>query len=320
MADQRKWETRILGNTKLEPTTMGIGGAWIGYLGQGNVDERIGADTVLRGLESGMNFIDTSGMYLGGRSEQFIGVALEEWFSRGNKREDLIICSKTGTRVRPHDYTYDFTMKSVETSLKAIGVDFLNIMLVHDPRDLDPVFADDGALVALQRLKEEGVIGAIGLGCRPHEHHRRCIESGDFEVSLTFKDFNLLYQTAYDAVIQPAYVKGVGVINASIMVNGFLGGADPLGTTRERAKRHGSARDDLVERSSALWQWCQDRKVDLGTLNLHYCLKEKKIASTVIGFSRPERVDQNVAAYFAAIDDDIWTELYDEFDLIHTGE
>jgi len=314
MVKQRQWETRTLGRTNLKVTTMGMGCAWLGHQGDGSFDEAQGAETVIRGLESGMNLIDTSGMYIRGRSERFIGVALKEWFARGNRRDELIVCTKTGTRVKPHDYSYDFTMKSVETSMEAMGLDYLDIVLIHDPETLDQVLAPNGAVTALKKLKEEGSIGAIGLGCRRHDHHRQCIETGDFEVSLTFRDYNLLDRSAMEGVIEPALDRGVGVINASIMLNGYLGGAEP-NRLADKARLHGSTDEELVARAQRLWEWCRDREVDLGTMNLQYCLKQERISSTVIGFSSPERVDQNVAAYFARIDDDIWTELYRDFDL-----
>ena len=314
MSEHRTWERRELGRTGLEVTVMGLGGAWLGHRGDGTFDEATGVETVLRGLESGMNFIDTSGAYIGGRSEQFIGIALEEWFARGNRREDLVICTKTGTRVRPHDYSYDFTMKSIETSMKAIGVDFLDIVLVHDPESLDPVLEPHGARDALKQLKADGVIGAIGLGCRSHEHHRRCIETGDFEVSLTFKDFNLLDRSAMQGVIELAVEANVGVVNASIMVNGFLGGTEPASMV-DRAKYHGRLPDGPIAQAQRLWEWSRDREVDLGTLNLQYCMRESRIASTVLGFSGPHRVDQNVDAFFAHIDDEVWSALETEFGL-----
>ena len=315
MTTRPNWETRILGNTNFEVTVMGIGGAWLGHSTERGVDEKIGIETVLRGLESGMNFVDTSGMYMKGQSEVIIGKALDEWFARGNKREDLIISTKTGTRVKPRNYGYDFTMESVETSLQALGVDSVELLLVHDPESLDPVFAENGALAALKRLKEEGVIGAIGLGCRRHEHHIQCIETGDFEVVLTHHDFNLANSSAYDTVIETARGYGVGVVNGSIMFNGYLGGADP-DALRERAGKHGSVDEDVINRVRMLWKWCMDREIDLGTLNLQYCLREPKIGSTVIGFSRPDRVDQNVEAYLASFDEEVWEELYRDFDFV----
>ena len=85
--------------------------------------------------------------------------------------------TKTGSRVRPHIFTYDHTMESVETSLELLQVDTFDVMLVHDPRDIEEVFAPNGALRALKELKAQGTIRAIGLGCRPHAFHQRCFES-----------------------------------------------------------------------------------------------------------------------------------------------
>ena len=314
MDTRPRWDIRSLGNTNLRVTTLGIGGGWLGHSGDG-VDEQVGVETVLRGLESGMNLVDTSGQYLGGRSEVIIGRALSEWFSRGNRRQDLVISTKTGTRVRPHDYSCDFTVRSVETSLTALGLDYIDILFVHDPQSLEGVFATDGALSALRRLKEQGVIRAIGLGCRSHEHHRTCIDSGEFEVCLTHSDYNLISRTSSQGVIGPADRRGVGIINGSIMLHGFLGGADPSGELQVRSKKHGRLDPEVEGVAQRLWQWCQDRQIDLGALNLQFCLREPRIASTVLGFSRPQRVDQNIEAYLSPMDDQIWTELGEDFDL-----
>ena len=286
---KQNWEKRTLGRTGFEVTAIGIGGAYLGHK-DGSTSREVGVQTVLAGLETGINLIDTSDDYLGGLSEEFVGEGLGHWFGQGNRREDLILSSKlTAHKSNPGAFTYDGAMRGFENSLQKLGVDYLDMFLVHDPVDLEPVLADDGAIAALRKLKEQGTIRAIGLGCRPHEFHQRCIETGEFEVSLTFQDYNLMLTTAEAGVLEPAMKKNVGVFNASI--NAALSNVNNADRARQVA------------------DWCRERDVDLATLNLHFCLRERRFASTLIGFSRPARVEEYVNTYEATFSDELWEEL-----------
>ena len=290
---EKHWEKRILGRTGFEVTVLGIGGAHLGRRG-GGFSTEIGVQTVLAGLETGINLVDTSDNYINGRSEGVVGQALEQWFSRGHRREDLILSTKLSVYDgNPNAFTYDGAMSGLETSLRRLRTDYLDIFLIHDPTNLEPVFADRGALAALRRAKEDGIIRAIGLGCRPHAFHRTCIETGEFDVSLTFHDFSLVDTTAEAGVLETAAEHHVGVFNASI--NASL------------------ARPDTAERSGQLADWCAERNLELPTLNLHFCLREKRFASILIGFSRPARVAQNMEALAMPIDDVVWKELARDF-------
>ena len=341
--EQPNWEKRRLGRTGLMVTPLGIGGAYLGQtrggppdrgqlderplderlLDERLLDEQVAVETVLRGLELGLNLIDTSPKYLGGLSERFVGLALQEWYRRGGKRKDLVLSTKVGSRVRPHCYTYEHTMSSIETSLELLQEERVDLMLVHDPPDLDPVFAPDGALAALKELKARGTIGHIGLGCRPHAFHRRCHESGACEVSLTFGDYNVLSQSAAVGVLVSAAAHVVGVLNATVFLMGLLAGRDPREVARTR-RRHGGwswvGEGDPIEYAHRLWAWCGARGVSMLSLNLQYSLRDprtgvKPPASTLIGFSRPSRVDEDIAAVLDPIPESIWQALHEEFGL-----
>ena len=194
---------RRLGRTDLYVTPLGMGGAWLGSTPEG-YDENVAVATVLRALELGINLLDTSGAYEGGKSEQFIGKALEQWYARGGKREDLILSTKTGSRTRPHDYSAEGTRKSIEKSLEMLKTDYLDIALVHDPDNLKPVLAPGCAWDVLKEYKKKGVVRAIGLGVRNQAFHRRMIATGDCDVCLTHSDYNLLTQSAAQGVLEPA--------------------------------------------------------------------------------------------------------------------
>ncbi len=291
---------RRLGRTNMFVTPIGLGGGWLGHTSEGFSDE-VAVATVLRALELGINLIDTSPLY--GESERRIGLALEEWYRRGGNRGDVILSTKTGTRTRPKDYSAEGTKRSIEESLRLLKTDYVDVMLVHDPDDLTPVLSPGGALEALRELKAQGVIRAIGLGVRSHEFHRRCIETGEFDVVLTYRDFNLLHQTAADGVLKHAAAHNVGVFNGMAILYGLLNGSDP------REARARAASDDEVQRAVKLWEFAQSKGVSLLGLNLQFCLREPRITSTLVGVANPEQLEADVAAVSEAIPDEVWEEL-----------
>ncbi len=290
---EHNWEKRTLGRTGFEVTVLGIGSAWLGHQ-EGRYTPDVGVQTVLAGLEAGINLVDTSDNYIAGRSEGIVGQALKHWFAQDHRREDLILSTKLSVYDGyPDAFSYDGAIYGLEQSLNRLQTDYLDIFLVHDPTSLDPVLADNGALAALRKAKEEGTIRAIGLGCRSHAFHRTCIETGEFDVSLTYHDFSLVDTTAEAGVLEPAAKHDVGVFNASI--NAALTRPDTAGRSRELAN------------------WCAKRDLELSRLNLHFCLREKRFASILIGFSRPARVVQNIQALAAPIDEAVWKELARDF-------
>lgn len=308
---------RRLGRTDAYVTPLGLGGAWLGYSPEG-LSESTAVATVLRALELGINLVDTSAAYLRRESERFIGLALEEWYRRGGKREELVLTTKTGTHVRPADYSAAATRESVARSLELLKTDYLDVVLIHDPQDLTQALSPDGALEVLQELKAQGIIRAIGLGVRTHEFHRRCIEAGLIDVSLTFRDFHLLDQSAVDGVLTTAAAHGTGVLNGSPTLNGLLGGGNPaefIHDVMQRSPRWMQFPEETVRRAQALWNFTQARGVSLLSMNLQYCLRETRITATLVGASTPEQIEADVAAMLAPLPADLWLALNAEFGL-----
>jgi aryl-alcohol dehydrogenase-like predicted oxidoreductase len=306
-AASRRWQTRPLGTTGRQVTPLGLGGAWLGRTEEG-LDKDLGVATVLRALDLGLNLIDTSASYLGGRSEAIIGQALRIWQQQGGRREDLVISTKTGTRNRrDRDYTAPGTIRSVETSLELLGLDTLDVVLVHDPSDLEPVLAPGGAWEALKSLKAEGIVRAIGLGVRNHAFHRRVIATGACDVVLTYRDYNLLHQTALDGVLEPAAGRNVAVLNGMTLVSGLLTGRHPREVVESKA--HHAGDEDEIHRAEMLWRWARERDVNLLALNLQFCMRQSRIAATLVGASTPEQIEADVAAAQAEIPDEVWDAL-----------
>lgn len=315
---------RPLGKTGLSVTPIGIGGAYLGVSrnnGTYEIDEDLGIAAIHRALELGINLIDTSAGYMGGgRSERIVGKAITQWLAAGGDRSSIVLETKTGTRDRQNRdagaYTAKATWESIETSLRLLDTDYLDIALVHDPREIEPVLAPDGAWEALQDMKAQGLVKAIGLGTRSHEHHQRLMETGVCDVCLTHSDFNLLTQTAREGVLAPAALHGVGVLNGTSLAHGLLLGTRPpdevvaswQGSWRERLK-HQPEVPAMLARAQVLWDWARCRHISLLALNLQYIARESRVSATLMGASTPAQIEADVNAITAELPTDVWDEL-----------
>lgn len=273
-------------------------------------DDATACAAVHAALGLGINLIDTSPLY--GESERRIGLALQEWYRLGGKRADLVLSTKTGTRTRPKDYSAGGTRRSVEESMRLLKTEYLDIVLIHDPDagDIEPALAPGGALEALLKMKAEGAIRAIGLGVRTHEFHRRCIGTGCFDLSLTYRDYNLIDQTALDGVILPASRQNMAVFNAAVLVGGLLGNVAPKPESITYEISEPDAR-----RAAALRDFAESRGVSLLALSLRYSLRDARITSTLIGVADTSELESDFAALSEPVPAGIWDELNQRFGL-----
>ena len=286
---------RKLGRTDMRVTEISLGGVGLG--GMRTVDDdNSAAATVRRGLERGINYLDTSPLY--NESERRIGQAFR---TLGGRPPGLYLSTKTGTHpLRRGDYTAAGTRWSVENSLRTLCVDSVDLLLVHDPPSMDPVLASGAALDELERMREEGKFRWIGLGVREHDKLLTAIRSGRFDAILTYRDYNLLRQTA-TSLIDEAAAAGVGIILAQVFVAGLLAGADPAETKYANDPDAAAARD--------WWLWAREREVPLRALSLQYGLRNPKVSTVLVGADTPEQVDEILAARDAVIPEAIWKEV-----------
>lgn len=285
-----KLSKRRLGRTELEVTCLGMGGARIG----GNeVSDDEAVEAVRRAITLGINYLDTSPLY--GQSERRVGLALADGW-----REKIYLATKTGTHPKWRgDYSASGTRRSVENSLSLLGTDYLDVCLVHDPSNMDPVVAKGGALDELQRMREEGLVKFIGLGVREHEFHKIAIETGIVDVILTYLDYTLVSQTANAWLLSFAYERDIGIVNGSPIAAGLLSGVEPDVNVRapEGAKAH------------QLWQWAAENDLSLLNLAIQFCLRQPLIATNLSGSKNAREIEQNFAAATAPIADEVWEKL-----------
>jgi aryl-alcohol dehydrogenase-like predicted oxidoreductase len=283
----------------MEVTEVACGGVALGSHVPGEeVDDAAAVEVVRRTLASGVNYLDTSPHYR--ESERRIGLALA---ALGGRPAGLYLSTKTGTHpLRNGDYSAEATRWSVENSLRLLGVESVDLLLVHDAEaSLGPVLGRGGALEELERLRGEGKLRAIGLGVRSHERHREAIRSGRFDAILTYADYNLVRQTA-GPLIEEAHAAGVGVIVAQALLAGLLAGPDPLG--RERFRR-------MPEAAAALdwWRWARDRAVPLQAVATQWVLRNPRVGCVLIGPRTAAEAEENVRLATVPLPSPIWDEV-----------
>ncbi len=211
-------ETRRLGRSNLQVTALGLGGAGFGGTSYGEVTDDEAIETVRAAISGGIRYIDTSPLY--GESERRLGLALQ-----GGLRERVVLSTKAGTHPRWRgDYSAEATYRSVENSLRVLGTDHVEVVLVHDPSTLEQALGPAGAFEALEDLKEQKVIRAIGLGVRDHGLLRA---SDTFGADGRGADLSRLYIAADDSSRRCAATCGgarYGCMNGSPLAMGLLSG------------------------------------------------------------------------------------------------
>lgn len=294
-----KLPRRRLGRTELMIPAVSLGGVGVGGLVT-RVQETEAIEGVQYAIEQGIDYLDTSPFYK--ESERRMGLAI-----KGYPREKLIISTKTGTHPeRWQDYSWDGTMWTVENSLKLLGTDYIDLLLIHDPVDFDPSFAPRGALEALEHLKEQGVIKSIGLGQRRHDYHKRAIESGRFDAILTFSDYHPTHTTAVKEILPLAKKHDVGVLNGAVMSMGLLTGKDPDEVNNSIVL----ARPEFeVAPARRLYQFCQEKDVPMIAVVFQFCMRQDMIHCTLTGAKNTAEIDENFAAATMPLPDSIWDEL-----------
>ncbi len=256
-----------------------------------NAQESETIAAIERALELGIDFFDT----YAGQSEERWGKALS-----GVQRSTYYLQAKVGPHPeRPKDFSGETTRWSVENSLSALRVDYLDSVLVHDPPDIEDPLGAGRAFDELQKMKQEGLVRHIGLGVREHDFHRAAIEAGHAEIILTFLDYTLLDQSVVHTTMPLAKQRGVGLILASVFGMGRLTGVEPNRINEPRAH--------------TMWLWCQENDVDIKHLAMQFCL-DAPIDGIVM--SGPADRSQLEDAYEAATQNvpaEMWAEFESEF-------
>jgi D-threo-aldose 1-dehydrogenase len=267
-------------------------------------------EAVQRCYEGGVRFFDTSPLYGTGEAERRLGAAL-----RGIPRDEVIIQTKVGRIVRPDrsiyfDYSRDGVMRSIEESLERLGMDRVDILLVHDPDVEDPEedyrMALDQAFPTLVDLRAQGVIGAVGAGMNQWEMEWEFAKQVDVNIFLLAGRYTLLEQTSLDFLDwctenEVSIVLG-GVYNSGILATGPIPGAK---------YNYEDAPAEIMAKAGRLQAVTQRHGVPLQVAALHFARSHPAIASVVIGSAKTAEAEENRAIWDVETPAAMWQELHD---------
>jgi D-threo-aldose 1-dehydrogenase len=324
-------QTRRLGRTAIAVTALGFGAAPIGGF-RATIAEAEAQSLLDAAWEGGVRFFDTSPFYGYGRSELRVGHAL-----RQRPRGDFVLSTKVGRVMRPllpgeapppglranglpgfvprFDYTYDGVMRSLEQSHLRLGLDRIDVALIHDvdfwtigdAEVLEERFRTvmEGGYRALHRLREQGVIGAIGCGLNDAGMCLRFAEAGDFDTMLLAGRYTLLEQGALAGFLPHCEARGMSVILGGPFNSGILAGAVKEGAPYDYA----AAPPGIVAKARRIEAVCARHATPLPAAALQFVLAHPAVCSVIPGALSRAEVEANIAHLRRPIPAALWDEL-----------
>ena len=269
-----------------------------------NVDEQRARETLRAIFDGPVHFLDTSRNYGAGRVEQRIGDVIRE---RGGLPDGFIISTKVDRDVSNNRFDAAQARRSIEESLRALRLERVHLLHVHDPEyaaSLTDVTRHDGVVAELFKMKEEGLTEAVGLAAGNVDVMMSILRDWDVDVVLTHNRFTLVNRNA-ERMIDCARAKGIAILNAAPYGSGVLA-KGPMANARYAYQEATDAMLAPVRRVEAI---CARHGVPLGAAALQFSMRDTRIASTVCGITRPERIQQTIEWAQWPIPDDAWAEL-----------
>ena len=326
-SEASRWTT--LGRSATKVTRLGFGAAPLG-----NLYAPVAGDEALAAVHAAyarhVRYFDTAPLYGHGMSEHRCGEALRRY-----PRDSFVLSSKVGRLLRPgrgdpgdawdgyadalpfrpvYDYSYDGAMRSFEDSLQRLGTDRIDILLVHDidvrTHGVDGQkrrFAEavDGAFEALRRLRDQGVVGAIGLGVNEAEVCTAVADRVDIDCVLLAGRYSLLEQGALDTFLPLCVTRKIGVIVGGPFNSGILA----TGAGADARYDYGPAPPAVLDRVRRIEAVCNRHAVPLAAAALQFPCGHPAVATVIPGARTRAEVEQNVSLLQVAIPADLWREL-----------
>jgi D-threo-aldose 1-dehydrogenase len=305
-----------LGRTALTITRFGLGTAPLAGLFEA-VDEDTGVAAIERAWDDGIRFFDTAPLYGHGLAEMRLGKVL-----RQKPRDEFTLASKVGRLLRADaqpepgqswrgtppvnpmfDFSYDGVMRSFEESLERLGLDRIDILHIHDPdHHYDTALA--GAYRALDRLRADGVIGAVSAGMNQAEMLTRFAREGDFDCFLLAGRYSLLDQIALKELLPECIKRGIAIIAGGVYNSGIL--ADPKPGAHYNYQ---TAPAELLERARRIRDVCARHGVPLKAAAAQFPLGHPAVTCVVVGCRNSAQLDESLEMFEIDIPPLLWQDL-----------
>ena len=327
----RRWDRHDTGG--LTFTELGFGTAPLGNLYRAISDDDAAALLDLS-WDQGVRYYDTAPLYGFGLAETRLNRLL-----RGKPRDEYVLSTKVGrllaatapedrdgfgkwfevpARREVYDYGYDGVLRSIEFSLERLGVDRIDILYGHDldianhgsQQVLDKKLAEflGGGHKALIELRDQGVIGAIGLGVNEWRPAQWLIENGDPDIILLAGRYTLLEQEALNSFLPLCEKRGVGVVIGGPYNSGNLA----TGPRPGAYFNYEPAPEEILNRVGRIKAVCDSHNVRLVDAAFQFPLRHPSVVSIIPGGQAVAEVQSNLQAASAIIPDALWSDLKSE--------
>jgi D-threo-aldose 1-dehydrogenase len=318
------FETREFGRSELNVTAFGYGAAQVGNffrtMSDADSDEMFQA-----AWDAGIRYFDTAPFYGHGLSELRTGHSL-----RWKDRDSYVLSSKVGRLLTParradinfspwvdaapfkvhYDYSYDGTLRSFEDSLQRLGLERMDICLIHDVdvftlgKDQPELFkqAMDGAWRALESLRSQKVVKAIGVGVNEWQVCHEALKQRDFDCFLLAGRYTLLEQDALDEFLPLCQTRGAAVA----VGGGFNSGILATGAKSGARYNYAPAPEHMMKRARELEKVCEEFAVPLPAAALQFVVAHPAIPTVISGTSTAAQLAQNLAWFSYPIPKSFW--------------
>ncbi|HET9180378.1 MAG TPA: aldo/keto reductase [Terriglobia bacterium] len=307
-----------IGKTPLQVTRLGLGGAPLGGLFE-DVRGEAAVATIRRALEMGINFFDTAPLYGHGKSEKWMGQGLT-----GIPSGSRVLATKVGRVLEPvepgtlekdefdnpapfkpvFDFSYDGVMRSFNESLKRLQVDRIDMLHIHDP-DNHYDQAITGAYTALDQLRREGKITAVGAGMNQAEMPARFARAGNFDCFLLAGRYTLIDHTGLKDLLPLCVEKKISIIIGGPYNSGILAtGAKPGGKFN-----YADAPPEIMEKVRKVEEVCARHQVPMKAAALQFPLAHPAVVSVIPGARSVAELEENFRLVSHPIPGGFWAEL-----------
>jgi D-threo-aldose 1-dehydrogenase len=302
----------------LELTRLSLGTAPLAGLFK-SVDISESDQLIHTALDNGMNYFDTAPLYGHGLAEERLGRIL------GNVTKPFVLQTKVGRVLNwvekadpvpwfpdadPHiqpvfDYSPEGIKRSFNESLERLGVDHIDIALMHDAEAYIPE-AINNAYPVLADFKRQGVIKAIGIGINFCDAAIKIMKEVDLDLALIAGRYTLLDQSAQNELLPYALERKVDITIGGVFNSGVL--ADPKpGATFEYLP----ASDEIIKRAQEIGAFLSERGIPLTAAALQFPLRHPAVTSVLTGSRNSKELLSNIADFDLELPADIWAQLED---------
>ncbi len=301
---------------------IGFGGAALGNL-YSEVSEADARATIDAAWDAGTRFFDTAPHYGLGLSERRIGAALA-----GRPRDEYTISTKIGRLLVPvpggagrqdeeggfavpadhrrvWDFSADGVRRSLDDSLARLGLDRVDLLLIHDPDDHWEQAVGE-AYPALHELRAQGVIGAIGAGMNQSAMLTRFVRETEIDAVLMAGRYTLLDQSAEADLLPACAERGVSVIAAGVFNSGVLATDDP---PENATYNYAPAATEIRERALRIGAVCRRHGVSVPAAAIAFVARRPEVATVLIGARTPDEIRSNAVSATAEIPEALWADL-----------